>query len=123
MQSQYDYCVLCKLLNFNTLENAFQKCHFCTPKGELLGAERGTFASQKWHFWKAKVQLHIYTPVPVYLYGARLYVFFTGIWVKSVIVYTRNTVGIDWRIDPNGKQQSADGKNGQGVIRPTRLSY
>ncbi len=100
MQSQYDYCVLCKLLNFNALENAFQK----------------------WHFWKAKVQLHIYTPVPVYLYGARLYVFFTGIWVKSVIVHTRNTVGVDWRIDPNGKQQSADGKNEQGVIRPTRLS-
>ena len=41
---------------------------------------------------------------------------------KPVIVHTRNSAGADWRIDPNGKQQSADGKNEQGVIRPTRLS-
>ena len=41
---------------------------------------------------------------------------------KPVIVHTRNTVGGDWRIAPNGKQLSANGKNEQGVIRPTRLS-
>ena len=35
----------CKLLIFKRLRTAFQKGNFCTPKGELLGAKRGTFGS------------------------------------------------------------------------------
>ena len=51
------------------LRSSFQKCHFWLAKGELLGAERGTFGTQKCHFWKAKVQLYIYTPFSVCLYA------------------------------------------------------
>jgi len=68
MQSRPFIIPVRNLLFIRMLEMAFQKCHFYTPKGELLGAKSATFRTQKWHFWKAKVQPYIYTPFFVCLY-------------------------------------------------------
>ena len=70
MQGWSYWKVFCKLLNFNTLKSAFQKFNFRTLKVELLAPKTSTFASQNFNFWKVKVQLHIYTPFSVCLYGA-----------------------------------------------------
>ena len=43
---------LCIFIRF---EMALQKFNFQRAKVPLLGAKSGTFRTQKWHFWKPKV--------------------------------------------------------------------
>ena len=92
MQRWNDGKSFCKFLNFKTLERAFRKGNFCTPKGELLGAKSATFRTQKWHFWKVKVQPYIYTLFSVCLCGSVLVFFFVGfIFLEFPILVREDT--------------------------------
>ena len=84
--------VFCKFLNFNTLKSAFQKFNFRTLKVELLASKTSTFASQNFNFWKVKVQLHIYTPFSVCLYGVCFGSYFHRIHVILLALFFGNMV-------------------------------